>query len=368
MNGYIALGWDLISPELICDAQKGKDAKVELIADLYENEKRPGLIYGQMDTFYNRMSIGDLIVIPSAGGKRIQIGILGDFQDEVVHKISEDEYPMCSYIHKRHVDWIKEVESYQDVYLFETLRAQQTISDITCDAELVLRNLYSVYISGQEIHLTLLKKTTSEFGLANNADLFVSLLSVMDETASLYEMRSFRNEIAVKTAVGSPGFIEFILPNTSVAVIAAIIIKFLIGKVKGTDGSTVTGILAIIEEINTMINDYHNRKKADADTKLLEAQEAKANADASLSSAQARKAEAEAREIELKNMRYEQIELLSSGLTSVQFQEQQEQLTVPDNSIIGDKSHCIAEAMDKVCEAASRNELSFDGKRIENAS
>lgn len=111
-----------------------------------------------MNTFYNKMHLGDLVLIPSEGGKEVSIGVVGDLIDEIHHLENETEYPKCEYIHKRRVNWIKKVDLYQDVYLFRALRGQQTISDITDCAGLVLRNLYPVYISNNSLHLTLKKR------------------------------------------------------------------------------------------------------------------------------------------------------------------------------------------------------------------
>jgi predicted Mrr-cat superfamily restriction endonuclease len=158
-NSFIALGWDLISPDLITDNKKSKDAKKERIENIYPDEKRPGLIFGQMDVFYNQMKPGDLVIIPGEGSKEISIGRLGELAESVVRRFDNEDYPQCTYIHKRNVEWLKQVDAWQDIYLFKALRAQQTISDITEDAKLVFRNLFPIYISDNLIHLTLQKPT-----------------------------------------------------------------------------------------------------------------------------------------------------------------------------------------------------------------
>jgi len=91
-NNYIALGWELVSSELITDINISQESKKEKIECLYPDEKRPGLILGQMDTFYNKMQENDLVVIPSSGGKQIAIGKIGPIVDRVKHKRQADEY------------------------------------------------------------------------------------------------------------------------------------------------------------------------------------------------------------------------------------------------------------------------------------
>ncbi len=140
-------------------------------------------------------------------------------------------------------------------------------------------------------------------------------------------MESVEDQVVIKTAVGSPGFIEMILPNILISMIAVgILIKFVSGKTTTTDGNTATGISALISTVDTLFNDYHYRKKIDAEAKEIEAS-------ARLTDAQAKKERAEAERIkaETDKMRaetaltrmqfqgkYEQIKMMPSGKTSIQ--------------------------------------------------
>lgn len=109
VNNFIGLGWEQVSPDLITDKSISYDSKKEKIEGLYPDEKRPGLILGQMDTFYNRMKENDLVVIPSSGGKQIAIGKIGSIVEKVCHKQQSDDYAKCDYSHKRSVEWLKVV-------------------------------------------------------------------------------------------------------------------------------------------------------------------------------------------------------------------------------------------------------------------
>lgn len=252
----------MISSELVTDETISYESKKEKIKVLYPDEKRPGLILGQMDTFYNKMKVNDLVVIPSSGGRQIAIGRIGLFMDNITHVLQSDEYQKCDYSHKRSVEWLKTVDSWQDIYLFKALRAQQTISDITEEAKLIFRNLFPVYMSSEAVHIAFHKESQSELSLANNVDLQVGLLDIMDEIANLYGMESFRESVSIKTAVGSPGFIEMILPHIPVAGISVgLIVTILLGKARGEDGTVVSGISAFLTTVNNLLNDYHNRKK-----------------------------------------------------------------------------------------------------------
>lgn len=371
-NDFIALGWDKISPELITDSQTSKDVKKERIENLYPDEKRPGLILGQMDVFYNQMSNGDLVIIPNIGSRNIYVGRIGAFTD-AVERPADAEYPQCTYKHRRAVEWIKRVEAWQDVYLFKALRAQQTISDVTEDARLVFRNLFPVYIAGDTIHLTLQKKTDEDLNLANNVKLQSNVLQIADEVAGMYGKESFSDDISLKTAVGSPGFWEFIFPRIPISGISIVmIIKTIIGQEKTADGAKVDGILGVATKINELVNDHYNRQKTaaetrqiDASTRLIEAQAAKTEAETKLILSQTAKTNAEARKLELEN---EQIALLPSGKTTEEERIEHEWLVLPGVDAIETRATAIDNCGAKVREAAHNSGMSFDGKKIEKVS
>ena len=160
---------------------------------------------------------------------------------------------------------------YQDVYLFRALRGQQTISNITDCADLVLRNLYPAYIANNSLHFTLKKVSTEDFSLHTNVALSSSILKIAEIVSQLYQGENFKDSIKVKTAVGSPGFIEIITELIPEAVIAVgVIFNFIVGKIK-SDGSA-NGLLGVFSSINTLVNDHKTRKKTDAEIALLEIQ------------------------------------------------------------------------------------------------
>ncbi len=116
-NGFIALGWDLIPSNLITDAQKSREVKKLEIEKLYPEEKRPGLIFGQMDVFYNRMHDGDLVLISDEGTKTVAIGKIGDLVESVMRKPDDGEHAQCAFLHRRTVEWKKRIDVWQDIYL-----------------------------------------------------------------------------------------------------------------------------------------------------------------------------------------------------------------------------------------------------------
>ena len=198
-------------------------------------------------------------------------------------------------------------------------------------------------------------------------------MQITDATAELYGKDSFKNELTMKTAVGSPGFLEIIMPNNPLAVISVSIIlfaiRYFIGKEKTADGASAAGLLALVTKINELINDHKNREKIDAEIRqmnaniqLTEAQTKKALAEAALIQSQTAKANAEARRLELEN---EQIALLPSGKTTEEARIESEQLAVPNAEAIDECVRVIDRCASKVCKAAKDNGLSFGGDTIE---
>ena len=368
-NKFIALGWDLIPDVLITNTQITKAAKKTEVEKVYPQEKRPGLILGQMDVFYNRMAIGDLVLIPDEGTKTVAVGILGDFIENLHRKSTNEDHTQCTFVHRRSVVWQKEIDAWQDIYLFKALRAQQTISDITNEGKLIFRNLYPVYISGDSVHLTFQKATISNLNLTSNLDFLSNLVQITDLTASLYGKDSFKQDLELKTAVGSPGFWEIILPRIPVSVISVVyIIKYLIGQTEGADGQKETGLMAVTTKINELINDHQRRKQisaeiklVEANTRLVDAQVVKTEAEAQLIMSQTAKANAEARRLEMEN---EQIKLLASGQTTEEARVEGEQLIVPDDATATERVRVIESCGCKLCKASKENGLSFNGESI----
>ena len=379
-NNFIALGWDLIPPEFILDAKIGKEAKKARIEHIYPNEKRPGLILGQMNVFYNEMQAGDMVIIPNEGSKEISVGKIGDLVKNVNRQLSNEDYPQCSFQHKRSVEQIKKVDAWQDIYLFKALRAQQTISDVTEEATLVFRNLFPVYICNQELHLTLQKSTEDSLTLVSNLDFLWNMVHIADSTATLYGKESFKDAISIKTAVGSPGFQEIIfplIPTASISVgIIVFVLKMAIGKAKSPDGSVSTGLLALVDKVNAFLNDHVNRQKIKAETeqikaktiaetKMNEAMIDKIKAETQLIQAQTAHKNIDAQRIELE---MEQISLLPSGKTTEEQRIEDEQLTIPSREAIEEYIGTVVTAGDRICDAAQKSGLSYDGKKITKVS
>ena len=374
-NGFIALGWDRLSPGSLFGAGLGREAQKAYVENAYPDEKRHGLILGQMDVFYNRIQAGDMVIIPNEGSKAICIGVIGDLISEVRRQPGEEEYPQCSFRHRRSVAWSKEVYDWQDIYLFRTLRGQQTISDVTAYANLVFRNLYPVYIFGQGLHLTLQKPSADDLALVSNLELLANIAQIADSTAALYGKERFSSRISVKTAVGSPGFLEMIFPLIPAASISAgvivYIIKMAIGKATSPDGTVSTGLLAFTDKINGLLNSRAERQKTraetekiKAETEKLHAETEKLKAETELVQAQAAREKLAVRQLERE---MEQVAWLPSGKTSEEQKAEDEQLAVPSRSSVEGYINAVAANGERICAAAREAGLAYDGEAITRA-
>lgn len=227
------------------------------------------------------------------------ICILGDLVTHVDHKQLDGEYEQCKYLHKRSVKWLKQIDLWTDVYLSTVLRPQQALSDITKYVDLVFRNLYPYYISDDGLHLTMYKKTSSEFRIKDNISLQCAILDINSSVMDYYGEKDHNEEIVIKTAVGSPGFIEIILPYIPISVVTGILVfQAVIGKYKSSDGTTASGLMALLSKGSELLNDHVERQKLKAEVRQIEANAAKTQAETLLIKAQARKENAEASVIE----------------------------------------------------------------------
>lgn len=177
---------------------------------------------------------------------------------------------------------------------------------------------------------------------------------VMDAVASLYGKDEFKKDVTIKTAVGSPWFLELIIPAIPISLIATVfLINYAIGKEKTENGS-VTGVLALVTKFNELVNDYHNRKKTDAETYLIQMQAEKTKAEADLIKAQAKEI----------NVRVDQTKITQSGKTTMQIEEENEKIamiSVNDARVLAAR---ISDCSKKIINATSKSGIAFDGKKV----
>ncbi|MGM9602371.1 MAG: hypothetical protein ACI3W5_12435 [Faecousia sp.] len=300
LNGFIALGWDKIPLQWITSDSLNKQRVIDDIKIEYPDEKRPGLIYGQLVDFIRVMASGDYVVIPSEGSNFVNIGTIGDlFEYKPKDNVPfEADYPQCDYHLRRSVVWHKVASVNEDIYLSKMLRAQQTISDITKYADLIYRNLHDLYFVDGTLSLTLRKTISSATSLSDE----IELLCAINETVK--NVNSFFGEespicIEKRTAMSSPGFLQLIIEGVKdFAPIIAFqqIFKTVGGKITSADGKEVVqGLPALLQAFSNLCNDKTERD-------LKRAQIRKMNAEAEKTEAETQKIIVETQAASIQNM------------------------------------------------------------------
>ena len=127
------------------------------------------------------------------------------------------------------------------------------------------------------------------------------------------------------------------------------LIRFAIGKIK-TNNGTETGILALASKFNEFINDYHNRKKVDAETYLIQMQAEKTRVEIDLMKAQ----------INEMNTQREQKKSMPPESTNVQEENEKIALISENKTLVKQ----ISESSKKIREAAAQSVIFFDGDRV----
>lgn len=306
-NNYVALGWDKVPFSVINDKEIDEKSKKEKISVLYPDESKPGLILSQLKKFYFEMKSGDLILIPSELSKKLFMGTIGDVITSVDHIELEDEYDKCEYLHKRSVKWIKTISPNIDVYLNKALKSHQAVTDVTEYADLFYRNIFPYYIEENSIHLTFHKNTDSNFSVCDSIELQRTVIEIFKSISSMYDFPDNSDAFKLKTAVGSPGIIEFIVQNFDSANIVTAIMIFLVfggNFSKDEDGKTSfsIGISSVIDRINSLLNDHKKRELTDAQIRKSDAETQKILSDIknekAITKANVDKIKAESKEIE----------------------------------------------------------------------
>ena len=118
--------------------------------------------------------------------------------------------------------------------------------------------------------------------------------------ADLYGVSKCDDDIKLKTAVGSPGVIEVILPLLSGApiVASAILGRILLGKFNGKTGDA-SGLAAIFNMVNTALNDHKERQLKEAEIAVKDTEAEKMKFEIRVKNAEADKIVAETEKIRL---------------------------------------------------------------------
>ncbi len=222
LNGYVAYGFDEFNKledfsESLTDPEK--TALKEKFSTLYPDEKRPGLAVNQMILFVSTMNIGDIILIPSAFGDSLSIGVIESNayiytpKEESEDDILDDDdigYKQCPYVKRRNVKWLSTIKKDKlDPHLFKLMCARNTITDATNYDMYIDRKLYPVYLKNNKVYVSLRVEQTagiSAFDMSTFLHSSLELLNLLEDDSLKKELTS----LEVKMMVESPGVVQFI--------------------------------------------------------------------------------------------------------------------------------------------------------------
>ena len=132
-----------------------------------------------------------------------------------------------------------------------------------------------------EVRITFQKTTEGELNVLSNINLISSVIDIAAQIAELYKVEPFAKDFTMKTAVGSPGIIELIIPmvnSPAPLVFGAVMFPLLLGKYDSKKG-VYTGLNSIFNMVNKHLNDKKERELKDAEIQIKKAEAAKIQAE-----------------------------------------------------------------------------------------
>ena len=245
-NNYIAIGWDYLNLNTISSEDKdmdhlkrrialteglliddidddslNDDELSELNSKLTNNRRIVTKIYNKVNLFVNEIKPGDIVVIPSANSSYIAIGIVSDDIYENTNYIEQfaqlhftADYMPCPYAKRFPVTWYKKInKNGMDIYLQNTIKAQQAIFPLNDHADYIDRNVMDIYFKNDILHSI----------IRTNQDGDITLTELKFLIDFIYDGISQSNEglndispddVRVKLNIHSPGIIEIISIRT----------------------------------------------------------------------------------------------------------------------------------------------------------
>lgn len=229
-DSFIAIGYNEVLLSDIHEAHKNGDLAKQILSErikaIYkENELRPGLASSQLLKFVYEIKKGDVIIIPSDGGRAIALGIVGSTPVYLAENINNKL--LCPYAKRKRVTWQKIIHRQDiDPALFALLYTRQAISDASKYDNYIDRILTPVYIKNDIAHITLKVLTTEPI---DAEDLFGigAIIPLTKEFVKEERIDVKIDNIDAKVGVQSKGVIEFLSQNID----ALMIIGALIGSI-----------------------------------------------------------------------------------------------------------------------------------------
>lgn len=150
-DNFIAIGWNKIDKALYVESVNRTEAD-KILDKYYPESKQHSLILNNIDRFYNKMNVGDVVLLPSEGSKSITFAeITSDVFQKNISDTQRDE-GNCYYSKRREIKVLKTISKTNlDLKLFKMLQSRHTISDINDYSNEIDSSLHDFYVKGEKI-------------------------------------------------------------------------------------------------------------------------------------------------------------------------------------------------------------------------
>ncbi|SUM82634.1 hypothetical protein [Staphylococcus saprophyticus] len=159
---FIAIGWNKLDKKDYCESVN-KELALRILDNYYPENKQQTLVINNINKFYNKMKIGDIVILPSEGSQVLMFcEITSDVYNQNISQTEIDE-GNCPYVKRRKIKTIKLISKRNlDLKLFKMLQSHHTISDINDYSNEIDSSLHDFYVKGEKIvySIKINKKTT----------------------------------------------------------------------------------------------------------------------------------------------------------------------------------------------------------------
>lgn len=235
-RGFTGIGYGIDDLDLLKNSTK--EELKDLIAEKFPKEKQPGHIAGKLYNFFHEIKQGDIIIMPSAGRKKVAFGVVSDneifldnslFTGEALDCLDEEDEEDSTIPNKRRrIKWIKTVDSrFLQSKLILNLFSPHGLSGIA-DLEIIKLidvNIDDFFLKEDYGYLSFQVKREKEI----NLNALSNLMNVLNEISSLY--LDDEHQLSIQINLNSPG--KIVVYGAKVTLIASLLIlAFFGGKYK----------------------------------------------------------------------------------------------------------------------------------------
>lgn len=210
-GNFTAIGYGISDFNILNNSSR--DELKKIIENSFPEEKQPGHVAGKLYNFFHEIRKGDVIIMPSAGRRKIAFAIIEDeipYIEESTKCINKDEFDIPN--KRRKVFWKKIVKKkFIHPKLILNLFSPHGLSEIVEKEIITLidTSINDLHFKGENAYLTFRVKQKNSI----NLNTLTSLMEVLDSVSS--------EKLSVQMNLNSPG--NIIVYGASHIVIASVI-------------------------------------------------------------------------------------------------------------------------------------------------